>query len=129
MTPQVLSFAVAAGFVLAGAAVAFFCLWRAQALFREKPAAPTGPASEAALEVLQQKLDALELQVRDLRQHGPPAAAPSPPRPGFNLERRSHALRMHRRGEAPPQIASALELPLQEVDLLIKVHRIVLRNI
>ena len=129
MTPQVLSLAVAAGFVLAGAAVAFFCLWRAQALLREKPSATTGPASEAALEVLQQKLDALELHVRELRQHGPPAAVPAPPRPGFNLEKRSHALRMHRRGEAPTQIATALELPLQEVELLIKVHRIVLRNI
>jgi hypothetical protein len=36
---------------------------------------------------------------------------------------------MHRRGEAPDQIASTLEMPRQEVDLLLKVHRIVLSNV
>lgn len=129
MTPQALSLAAAAGFVFAGAAVAIFCLWRAHELLRLTPGVTAGPASEAAFEVLQQKLDALELHVQELRHHGPPAAVPAPPRAGFNLEKRSHALRMHRRGEPLPQIASTLELPLQEVELLVKVHRIVLRNI
>jgi hypothetical protein len=129
MTPQALSLAAAAGFLFAGAAVAVFCLWRARELLRMKSSAAAGPASEAAIEVLQQKLDALEQRVQELRQHGLPAAVPAPPRAGFNLEKRSHALRMHRRGETPPQIASVLELPLQEVELLIKVHRVVLRNI
>jgi hypothetical protein len=32
---------------------------------------------------------------------------------------------MSRRGETPGQIAAALELPQGEVDLLLKVHRIV----
>jgi hypothetical protein len=32
---------------------------------------------------------------------------------------------MSRRGETPGQIAAALELPRGEVDLLLKVHRIV----
>jgi hypothetical protein len=36
---------------------------------------------------------------------------------------------MHRRGEGVEQIASALELPRQEVDLLLKVHRIVLSSV
>jgi hypothetical protein len=36
---------------------------------------------------------------------------------------------MHRKGEPPDQIARALALPLQEVDLLIKVHRIVIGNL
>jgi hypothetical protein len=129
MTAQALALAAAAGFLLAAAAVAIFCLWRAGQLLRLKPPASAGPASEAAIEVLQQKLDALEQRVQELRQHGLPAAVPGPPRAGFNLEKRSHALRMHRRGEPLPQIASTLELPLQEVELLIKVHRIVLRNI
>jgi len=38
-------------------------------------------------------------------------------------------LRMHRKGDPPDRIASALELPLQEVDLLIKVHRVVMKSI
>jgi hypothetical protein len=33
---------------------------------------------------------------------------------------------MHRRGESAERIASELEIPPQEVELLIKVHRIVL---
>jgi hypothetical protein len=36
---------------------------------------------------------------------------------------------MHRRGEAPQKIAAALEIPRQEVELLLKVHRIVMSNI
>jgi hypothetical protein len=36
---------------------------------------------------------------------------------------------MHRRGDSPGQIASTLQVPLQEVELLLKVHRIVLQNL
>jgi hypothetical protein len=50
---------------------------------------------------------------------------PPPTRSGFNLSKRSQAIRMSRRGETPSQIAAALELPQGEVDLLLKVHRIV----
>jgi DNA-directed RNA polymerase specialized sigma24 family protein len=38
-------------------------------------------------------------------------------------------LRLHRRGSSPEQIAEALDIPLGEVDLLVKVHRIVISNI
>jgi hypothetical protein len=42
------------------------------------------------------------------------------PRPGFNLNQRSQALRMHRRGETREPIARSLGIPLQEVDLSIQ---------
>jgi hypothetical protein len=48
---------------------------------------------------------------------------------GLNLSKRSHALRMFRHGESPDQIASALKVPRQEVELLIKVHRIVISGV
>ncbi len=48
------------------------------------------------------------------------------PRAGMNLSKRSQVLRMHRRGETPDQIASSMDLPRQEVELLLKVHRIVM---
>jgi hypothetical protein len=51
------------------------------------------------------------------------------PRPGLNLNKRSQALRLHRRGDPAEQIATALELPLQEVQLLLKVQRIVLSSV
>ena len=61
--------------------------------------------------------------------HPPVAPPPGLPKPGLNLSKRSHALRMHRRGEGAEQIAAALDLPRQEVELLLKVHRIVLSSV
>lgn len=54
---------------------------------------------------------------------------PAPPKSGLNLSKRSHVLRMSRHGDSPEQIAASLDVPLQEVDLLLKVHRIILRNL
>jgi hypothetical protein len=36
---------------------------------------------------------------------------------------------LHRQGERPEQIASTLEVPRQEIELLIKVHQIVMSNV
>jgi hypothetical protein len=44
----------------------------------------------------------------------------SDPRPGMNISRRTQVLRMHRRGERPEQISAALRIPLNEVELLLK---------
>jgi hypothetical protein len=54
---------------------------------------------------------------------------PGLPRAGMNLSKRSQVLRMHRRGDGPDRIAAALELPQQEVELLIKVHRLVIASL
>ena len=53
---------------------------------------------------------------------------PPPPRSGLNLTKRSQALERHRRGETPPEIAAALAIPRNEVELLVKVQRIVLSS-
>ena len=53
---------------------------------------------------------------------------PQPPRSGLNLNKRSQALERHRRGETPPEIAAALAIPRNEVELLVKVQRIVLSS-
>ena len=131
MNPQTIPLAILAGLVLAGTTVSLLALWRAQALlFAQPKPAPGGAAAEAAIGVLQQRLEALEQELRDLRQHAPAAAVvPSLPRAGLNLDKRSQALRMHRRGESPAEISTALELPRQEVELLFKVHRIVMSSI
>jgi len=44
----------------------------------------------------------------------------SDPRPGMNVSRRTQVLRMHRRGERPEQISAALRIPINEVELLLK---------
>jgi hypothetical protein len=85
--------------------------------------------SDDGNQALRDTVDALAAQIHDLQNHPPVAPTPGIPRPGLNLNKRSHALRMHRRGEGPEQIAAALELPRQEVDLLLKVHRIVISNV
>ena len=56
-------------------------------------------------------------------------AAPAFFRSGLNLSTRSQALRMFRKGEPKERIAMVLEVPLQEVDLLLKVHGIVTSNL
>lgn len=53
-----------------------------------------------------------------------PAAAGSN---GVNSTLRSKVLKMHRLGQSPERIAGSLRLPQGEVDLLVKVHRIVMR--
>jgi len=50
--------------------------------------------------------------------------APTPPRSGLNLNKRSQALQMVRRGETPQAISAVLSIPQNEVELLIKVHRV-----
>jgi hypothetical protein len=47
----------------------------------------------------------------------------------MNLSRRSHALRLYRKGGTPEYIAASLAVPRQEIDLLIKVHEIGLNNL
>jgi hypothetical protein len=47
--------------------------------------------------------------------------------PGLTDMARAKVLKMHRVGQAPDQIASKLRLPKGEIDLLIKVHQIVMR--
>lgn len=51
-----------------------------------------------------------------------------PLRSGMNLTRRSQALRLHRRGETPEQIAATLMVPTGEVRLLLKVHRLTMER-
>ena len=84
---------------------------------------------DGELQARRDTLEALAAQPYDLRNHPPVVPPPGLPKPGLNLSKRSHALRMHRRGEGAEQIASALELPRQEVDLLLKVHRSVLSSV
>jgi DNA-binding NarL/FixJ family response regulator len=51
---------------------------------------------------------------------------PAPAASGLNLTKRSQALHLSRRGASSEEIAAALSLPRNEVELLIKVHRMTL---
>jgi hypothetical protein len=58
------------------------------------------------------------------------AAAPGAPGAtanGVNHTLRSKVLKLHRLGQSPDRIAGSLRVPRGEVDLLVKVHKIVMR--
>jgi hypothetical protein len=131
ISPQLISLAAISGLVLAGVAVSFFTLWRAHTLLNRAVAAlaPIRPSSSGDIDLLKREIQELRKQVQDTPLPVAPSTLPATPRSGLNLEKRSQALRLHRRGEAPAEIAATLDIPLQEVELLIKVHRIVLRSI
>lgn len=131
MSPFLLPLAAFGGVVLVGMLVSFLALVRARALLGE--VGQRGSAGleqwETTLQAMSQDLSALGAQLGDIEQHPPVTAAPAFFRPGLNLSIRSQALRMFRKGEPPERIAMALEVPRQEVDLLLKVHGIVSSNL
>jgi len=82
-----------------------------------------------SVRAMQQSLEALAEEVQELRQCPPPVSLGGAVKPGLNLNKRAQALRMHRRGDPPEEIAAKLAISRQEVDLLLKVHRIVMNRL
>ncbi len=86
-------------------------------------------AMEAALEPIRAAVETLGADLRDVERQTGMLVAPAPTRSGLNLSKRTQVLRMHRSGQDSAGIAAALALPRAEVELLIKVHRIVVEQI
>jgi hypothetical protein len=76
----------------------------------------------AEIAQLKSKLEEIEEPGNSLLPASPAAGAS-----GVNNTLRSKVLKMHRLGQSPERIAGSLRLPQGEVDLLVKVHRIVMR--
>ncbi len=125
---MLLPLASIAGVAMALLALSFAVVLRARSMVRR---------AELRVEEAEKKWQALfdgcrrelTLQQEALDRQAAECALQTSPRPGINLSRRSQALRMHRKGDSPDQIATALQIPRQEVELLVKVHRIVLSNL
>jgi len=131
MDSMVLPLAVIFGFGLAGVGLSFLALFQAKSVggILERRTQACQARLEAALVTARASMEGLEAEVRDIKQQPAAAVLPTAPKPGLNLCKRSQALRLHRHGNSPAQIAAALEVPLQEIDLLLKVHRIILNNL
>jgi cell division protein FtsB len=131
MNVLLLPLSILCGLILCATAISLFAVYRAHSLLHHVKlrAAERQSHEGASLQALRDKVDALSAQIHDLQSHPPVAPPAGLPKPGLNLSKRSQALRMHRHGEGAAQIASALELPRQEVDLLLKVHRIILSSV
>jgi hypothetical protein len=128
MNFAVIGLGLACGLVLGAVGVSLFLLWRAHALVRNLQDRAQRREKDTA--ELTERVLSLSSRVQELeRAPMPTAAVPVLPRAGMNLNKRSHALRMHRQGGQLEEIATALELPRQEIELLIKVHQIVMANV
>lgn len=130
MDPLVVSLAAMCSIGLGGVALSFAAILQTSSSRRlmEHRQRARHAQLEAAFASARETVSSLSIKVQQIQEQSPaPAAAVL--RPGFNLTTRSLALRMHRRGDDPGQIAAALQVPLQEVELLLKVHRIVLDNL
>lgn len=108
-------------------AVSALALWRARMLVRAagQRAQASQRDSEAAVQSLRDAVESLSRRLDNARERGPlPAPVPTVPRPGLNINKRTLALRMHRRGDPSETIAAALEMSHQELDLLLKIQAI-----
>jgi hypothetical protein len=83
----------------------------------------------AAVAAVRTALDEMRAELREVQEQTGMLVPPTPAKSGLNLSKRGQVLQMYRRGQAPEQIAASLGLPLTEIELLIKVHQIVLEQL
>ncbi len=120
--------AFAAAFMVAVVCGGTALLLARLAIGAARQTAASGAKIQLNMEALVARVQNLEQQAEELRRQ-PAEAVPEAGRAALNLNKRSQVLRMHRRGDPPERIASLLEVPRQEVDLLIKVHRIIISQL
>lgn len=113
---------------LAGAALLLclilFLFLKAEIYSLARRAEKKNKAFEATLADIRQAIEDLGLRLREAEERTGVLVPPVPPRSGLNLTTRAQALRMFRRGERPERIAAALHVPENEVQLLLKIHKL-----
>jgi hypothetical protein len=85
-------------------------------------------AQESATEELKIQMVELKTRLAEAEERAGMLVAPTPPRSGLNLNKRTQVIRLSRRGEQVETIAATLDLPRREVELLLKVHGRVIYN-
>ena len=123
--------AMVTALALASLVVSVYSLLTAHKLFHAAKVITQSVRAECAgvVETAKSHHDAIALELQTVKSPAPAESGPGTPKAGMNLTRRSHALRLHRTGSSPEHIAASLEVPRQEVELLLKVHEIVLNNL
>jgi len=74
------------------------------------------------------QLHQLNERLRDAEERAGIPIAPPMPSASLNLNKRTQVLRMSRRGERSENIAASLSLPRREVELLLKIHGLILNG-
>ena len=85
-------------------------------------------AHEDCLEELRRAIEEARSEFRRFEKEADVWIEPPPAVSGLNIGRRRQALRLHRRGESPRQIAAALSLPRSKVELLLKVEKLAAKD-
>ncbi len=94
---------------------------------RRKPGSSNGGNVEETVDGLSAAFEQIRARLDDAVQPQPSPTVWSG-NASINLNRRGQVLRLFRRGDTSRQIASALSIRRGEVDLIIKVHRMVLNS-
>jgi hypothetical protein len=105
----------------------FLCLENEIRILKRRTPRP-GKIQDSAARDLKTKLEELSLRVHDAEERMGMAVLPPIPKASFNLNKRTQVIRMSRRGEPEENIAASLSIPRKEVELLLKVHRLVLNG-
>ncbi|HEX6894803.1 MAG TPA: hypothetical protein VF146_06000 [Bryobacteraceae bacterium] len=75
-----------------------------------------------AQQELRSKLDYLNARVRDAEERAQTPTQAIAIRPSLNVNKRAQALRLLGRGTSPANIAASLQLPQNQVELLVKIR-------
>ena len=114
-------------FLTAGCIFGLFCIFSFERdMHRMKSRLPRPSAGGITARDLQLQVEELHQRLRDTEERAGISTALPAPRASLNLNKRTQVLRMSRRGERPENIAASLSLPRREVELLLKIHGLVL---
>lgn len=105
----------------------FLCLENEIRLLKKGVAGPHKP-KDPALQDLQTKVEDLSLRLRDAEARAGITTLPAAPKASLNLSKRTQVIRMSRRGEPAENIAAYLSIPRKEVELLLKIHGLILNG-
>jgi len=112
--------ALGVGFVLLlGMAILLIGVRRRISKMREDPT-----TRNLEIEIGNLKMSIAELGMRLAVVERDMSTVPQRPRGNINLSKRGQVLRLHRRGDAAPEIASAVGLRRGEVELIIKLQKL-----
>ena len=129
LTPM---FVIPSGVALFAIGLSLLALWLTRSIWStaEEHARLAQAQYASEIENLRASVDGLAAKLGEVQQQQHSAVVvPTLPKPGFNLNKRSQALRLRRMGSSTEQIVVALDVTTQEVELLLKVHRIVIANL
>ena len=85
-------------------------------------------ASARAFEKHGQEIGELRQEIKEIVERVGLLTPSAPPSTGINLVKRTQVLQLARRGNRPDQIAACLQVPQNEVDLVLKVQRTIVKT-